>query len=81
MYKLSKLGKLCQYPIENSVNCKKSVSEFGATYSTLREQGAHLPNGCVLDKVTAGSLYIYWNPNGVAAGSLDPNIQQICYNK
>ena len=80
-YKLSEMGKLCDYPIENPVNCKKTASELEAIYSTLIGQGAHLPHGCVLDEVTTGSRYVYWNPNGVTAGSLDPNIQQVCYNR
>ena len=79
-YSLSKLGKLCEHPIENTEECKKAATDFHATYSELKGSSVDLPFGCVLDEITNGSRFMYWNPNGVVSGSLDPNIQQVCHN-
>ena len=80
-YSLSELGKLCKYPIENLEECKEAATHFDAIYSELNGIGVDLPFGCVLDEITNGSRFMYWNPNGVVSGSLDPNIRQVCYTK
>ena len=80
-YSLSELGTLCKHPIENLEKCKEAATYFNAINNKLKGNGVDLPFGCVLDKVSSGSRFIYWNQNGVVSGSLDPNIRQVCHNK
>ena len=80
-YSLSKLGILCEHPIENWEDCKEAATDFDAIYSELNGSAYDLPFGCVLDKVAITPRFIYWNPNGVVSGSLDPNIRQVCHTK
>ena len=46
----------------------------------MEGNGADLPYGCISDKVSSGSHYMYWNPKGRAI-SADPNIRQICHEQ
>ena len=60
-----------------AANLAKSVL---LTADNITGLGAHLPYGCISDKVSSGSHYMYWNPKGRAI-SADPNIRQICHEQ
>ena len=77
-YTRAEPGKPCVHPVSTKADCKKVEAFFSdAVYVFLRQGGRDLPYGCISDKVTPGTHYLYWNPLGVIK-SVDPNLQQVC---
>ena len=77
-YSVLNAGGSCEAPITTMDACKKSTeSLFGVIYAEPKGDGRQLPHGCVMDSVTPGKTYIYWNKDG-GAKSLDPKLGTIC---
>ena len=77
-YSISTVGNLCNIPVNNSVDCEIAAHNLSAVYTDAMGSGYDLPYGCIIDTFDKAKRYCYWNPNGVAGGSLDPRIQQVC---
>ena len=77
---MSHVGFPCRTPISEKNVCQEAANLAKSvllTADNITGLGAHLPYGCISDKVTPGVHYMYWNSNGVAK-SADPNIRQVC---
>ena len=82
-FKLSHVGFPCRTPISEMKVCQEAANLAKSvllTADNITGLGAHLPYGCISDKVTPDVHYMYWNSNG-SAKSADPNIRQICQEK
>ena len=74
------MGVPCHHGIENEEDCKEAAESNTfekAQYVVPSGAGHDLPVGCILDQVTIGEVYIYYNQEGHAI-SEDPMIQPIC---
>ena len=78
-YSMSAPGKLCEHPVNSSKDCQDAADHIDVVYATAYGKGYDLPFGCILDGVDKEKNYLYWNVDGVAGGSLDPNVKQVCY--
>ena len=79
IYSFSNSGESCKDPIKTMQACKKSTESLeGVTYAEAKGDGKQLPHGCVLDEVTPGKAYVYWNENG-RVKSFDPYLKTICH--
>ena len=73
----------CQNPVNETKVCQEAASLAKIQFLTEENiigDGTDLPYGCISDKVSSGSHYMYWNPKGRAI-SADPNIRQICHEQ
>ena len=62
------------------LDCKKSTEILDdAIYVETKGDGKQLPHGCIMDSVTTGKTYVYWNKNGVVK-SFDPHLKTICFS-
>ena len=77
-YSISRVGNLCNIPVNNSADCELAASFLSAVYTEATGSGYDLPYGCIIDARDKAKRYCYWNPDGVAGGSQDPRIQQVC---
>ena len=84
-FNISRVGELCENPVETK-HCQMAAEYFpNATYAAIRESGFAvdfanaMPYGCIWDTVTQDKTYVYWNPNGSVLSN-DRNIRQICYS-
>ena len=61
-------------------DCKKAAESLeSAIYVEAKGNGKQLPHGCVMDDVTPGQTYVYWNKDG-GVKSFDPYLKTICQN-
>ena len=79
-YSLSNAGENCENPIKTMRDCKISSELLeDAIYVVAKGDGKQLPHGCVMDKITPGKSYVYWNKNG-GVKSFDQHLQTICHS-
>ena len=77
-YSLSKAGENCRQPVKTKDDCMNSTESLHcAIYVLPKGDGNQFSRGCVLDNVTPGKSYVYWNEKG-GVKSFDPKLRTIC---
>ena len=77
-YSLSNAGENCKHPVNTTDDCMNSTGSLeGAIYVLPKGDGNQFPHGCVLDNVTPGKSYVYWNEKG-GVKSFDPKLRTVC---
>ena len=75
---MSNVGESWENPIETMEDCKKSTKSWDdVIYVKATGDGKQLPHGCVMDRITPGKTYVYWNKNGGVV-SFDSHLKTIC---
>ena len=72
------MSKVCKMNVGNMEECEKAAETFtDVIYSSLIGNSSNLPHGCIIDTLTPGKKFVYWNKE-TGIESLDESIRHIC---